>query len=171
MLRPLAGGLQIDTWKELAPDLAYVSETLAAMLYIFMTVILAALAFGIVNTMLMVVLERRREFGMLIAVGMPRKTVFGMVVLETVVLSLTGAVAGMAGTVLCMALLSHTGINLSVLSGGLGQFGIPEILYPALPVSMYPVLAAMVVVTAIAAAVYPAVKALRLRPSESLRTL
>lgn len=170
-LRPLASGLRLDTWKELAPDLAYVSDILTTTLYFFMVIILAALAFGIVNTMLMAVLERRREFGMLMAVGMARKTVFGMIVLETVLLSLTGAAAGMALTVAAIAILGGTGINLSIISSGLGRFGIPEVLRPLLPPSMYPIIAALVVVTAIIAALYPAVKALRLRPSEALRTL
>jgi ABC-type antimicrobial peptide transport system permease subunit len=134
-----------------------------------MLVILAALAFGIVNTMLMVVLERRRELGMLLAVGMPRRTVFGMIVLETVALALTGALAGMALTAVGMEILSRTGIDLSVLSKGLSQFGIAEVLYPSLPLRMYPILAAMVIATAVIASIYPAVKALRLRPSEALR--
>lgn len=170
-LRPLPDDLHADTWKQLAPDLSYVSESTAATLYIFMIVILSALAFGIVNTMLMVVLERRRELGMLMAVGMPRKTVFGMIVLETIALSLTGACIGMVLTVAAMAVLAHTGINLSIISQGLSQFGIPGILYPSLPFSMYPIVAAMVVLTAIIAAIYPAIRALRLRPSEALRTV
>lgn len=167
----IAGTLQVDTWKQLAPELAYVSESLGVTLYIFMIVILIALAFGIVNTMLMVVLERRRELGMLMAIGMPRSKIFGMIILETVILSLTGACAGMSLAVGTMALLSHTGIDLSKISKGLNQFGIPEVLYPSLPVSMYPILTGMVIATAIAAAVYPAVKALKLRPSEALRTM
>lgn len=166
----IAGNVQIDTWKQLAPDLAYVSESLASMLSIFMIVILAALGFGIVNTMLMVVLERRREFGMLMAVGMPRKIVFGMVVLETVVLSLTGALVGMVVTALVMSILSQSGIDLSMLSRGLNQLGIPSVLYPSLPITMYPILMSMVVITAIAASMYPAIKALRLKPSDVLRS-
>jgi ABC-type lipoprotein release transport system permease subunit len=165
------GDIRVDTWKQLAPDLAYVSESLAATLYIFMIVILTALAFGIVNTMLMVVLERRREFGMLMAVGMPRKTLFGMIVLETVVLSLTGAIAGMLLTFGTMTVLSGTGINLSILSQGLNQFGMADVLYPSMPLNMYPILTAMVIATAIAAAIYPAAKALKLKPSEALRTM
>jgi putative ABC transport system permease protein len=70
-----------------------------------------------------------------------------------------------------MQVLSHTGIDLSILSQGLSRFGIPEVLFPSLPVSMYPVLMLMVIATAILAALYPAVKALRLRPSEVLRRL
>jgi putative ABC transport system permease protein len=171
LLRTGAKGLEVDTWKQLAPDLAYVSESLAAMLYVFMIVILAALAFGIVNTMLMVVLERRREFGMLMAVGMPRGKIFSMIVLETVVLSLTGAGIGMALTVVMMGILGRTGIDLSILSEGLSRFGIAEVLYPSLPASMYAVLTAMAVATAIGASIYPAVKALRLRPSEALRSV
>lgn len=166
MLAPL---MKIDTWKTLAPELEYMSEIMGSTLYIFMAVILLALAFGIVNTMLMVVLERRRELGMLISVGMSRGTVFWMIVLETVALSLTGAVVGMLFTALIMFILSNTGINLSYFAKGLQEFGISEILYPVLPWSMYMILTVMVIITAVLAAVYPALKALRLKPAEAIR--
>ena len=67
-------------------------------LFIFLIIILLALGFGIVNTMLMAVLERVKELGMLMAIGMNRKRVFRMIMLETVFLGLTGA---MVGTMLC----------------------------------------------------------------------
>jgi len=169
-IQNLAPAMSVDTWKKRAPELQYVSETIAASLYIFMVVILLALAFGIVNTMLMVVLERQKELGMLMAVGMARRTIFSMIVLETVVLSLTGAVVGMVLSIITINVLQQTGIKLSFFAQGLSEFGIAEILYPQLPWTMYPILTVMMTVAAILSAVYPAIKALRLRPAEALRT-
>jgi ABC-type lipoprotein release transport system permease subunit len=87
--------LNIMTWKEIQPDLGMMAGYMNAMLYIFIVIILLALGFGIVNTMLMVVLERVRELGMLMAVGMNRSRVFRMIMLETIFLSITGAIMGM----------------------------------------------------------------------------
>ncbi|MDG5813787.1 FtsX-like permease family protein [Chitinispirillales bacterium ANBcel5] len=169
-IEQMAEGMCVETWRDLAPELDYIASTLDVFLYIFLIVILLALAFGIVNTMLMVVLERTREIGMLMAVGMKRGTLFSMIVLETVVLSVTGAVVGMVFSFVLISVVSETGIDLSVFAEGLAEFGTGEILYPQLPWTMYPVLGLMVIVVAVLSALYPALKALRLRPADALRT-
>jgi len=84
--------LEVQTWKEVTPELGYLNEIGDMYTYIFTVIILLALGFGIVNTMLMVVLERIKELGMLMAVGMAKLKVFGMIMLETVLLTLTGGV-------------------------------------------------------------------------------
>ena len=118
----------------------------------------------------MAVFERQREIGVLIAIGMKGRILFLMIVLETVFLSLTGAVAGMLMTWLTMLILSRTGINLSYFSEGLRDFGAGEILYPYLPWSMYVVLTLMVILVAVLSAIYPARKAIKQKPANALRT-
>ena len=76
----------IETWKEIAPELSFMQEMYGQMLYILMGIILTALIFGIVNTMLMAVLERIKELGMLMAVGMNKIRVFTMILIETLYL-------------------------------------------------------------------------------------
>ncbi|MDR2728595.1 MAG: ABC transporter permease, partial [Chitinispirillales bacterium] len=78
-IQKMVPDMKIQTWRELAPQLDYISSSMSIIMYIFLGVILLALAFGIVNTMLMAVLERQREFGMLMAVGMGRGTLFLLV--------------------------------------------------------------------------------------------
>ncbi len=87
--------LEIMNWKELQPDLAMMTDYVHQIYGILMVIIMAALAFGIVNTMLMVVLERTKELGMLTAIGMNKRRVFSMIMLESVFLSVIGGVAGM----------------------------------------------------------------------------
>jgi ABC-type lipoprotein release transport system permease subunit len=161
--------MKIQTWRQLAPQLDYISSSMSIIMYIFLGVILLALAFGIVNTMLMVVLERQREFGMLMAVGMGRRTLFLLVALETVLLSITGAAIGMFLAFLLVSIFSKTGINLSALSEGLREYGISEVLYPSLQFAMYPIVGGMVFVTALLSALYPALRALRLNSAQALR--
>jgi ABC-type lipoprotein release transport system permease subunit len=168
-IKAAAPGMNIQTWRSLAPELSYIEETTTVSLFIFMVVILLALTFGITNSMLMAVLERRRELGMLMAVGMSGRSIFLMIVLETVLLSLTGAFAGIVLTLIFLGILSRTGIDLSYFANGLSEFGIGEILYPYMPGFMYGAVTLMVILTALLAALFPAVQALRLRPAAVLR--
>ena len=161
-------GLNVAEWKNLSPELAMQSTWLDLMLYVFVGIILAALGFGIVNTMLMAVLERVREIGMLIAIGMNRKRVFSMIVLETVFLSLTGGFVGMLLAWGTVSVLSRTGVNMSQFSEGMEALGYPSLTYPSVSMSDYITITVMVVITGILAAIYPALHAIRLKPAEAI---
>ena len=65
---------------------------------------------------------------------------------------------------------AQKGINLSLFSQGLSSYGISTHLFPGLPVEFYPVLFVMIIITAVASAVYPAIKAVRLNPASAIRT-
>ncbi len=160
--------LAVDTWKTLAPELKLTVESADVSMSIFLGVILLALLFGITNTMLMSVLDRTREFGVLMAVGMKRRRIFFMVVLETLFLSITGGVVGVSLGATSVALTASKGISLAWFSDGLSQYGISSMLFPVVHSTLYPTLAAMVVVAACLAAVYPAMKAIRLNPASAI---
>jgi len=162
-------GLDVAQWKHISPELAMQSTWLDLMLYVFVGIILAALGFGIVNTMLMAVLERVREIGMLIAIGMNRKRVFSMIVLETVFLSLTGGVLGMILAWITVSILNYTGVNMSQFSKGMEALGYPSLIYPSVDLPSYIKITIMVIITGILAAIYPALHAIRLKPAEAIR--
>jgi len=84
-----------ETWREIAPELALMQEMYSSMLYVLLVIIMLALVFGIVNTMLMAVLERFKELGMLMAVGMTKTRVFTMVMVETIYLGIIAAPFGL----------------------------------------------------------------------------
>ena len=134
-----------------------------------MVLILAALAFGIVNTMLMAVLERTRELGMLAAIGMNRRRIFMMIMLESIFLSFVGGVAGMAVSGIVIAITGSTGINLVKYSEGMEAFGYSAHLYPSIDAQFFVTLTILIVLTGIVSAIYPARKALKLNPVEALR--
>lgn len=158
------------TWKEILPDLGLMDEFMMQWLYIIMTIILLALCFGIINTMLMAILERTREIGMLMAVGMSRVRIFAMVMLETVMLSLTGAVIGMIISRIAIVYYSRHGIFLADVAEGMKDMGYNPVLYPELPGQFYFSLTLLVLVVAIAASILPARRALKLVPVEAIRT-
>ncbi len=159
----------VENWGKLAPDLELSAKWLNLMLYIFVGIILLALGFGIINTMLMVVLERIKELGMLMAVGMNRLRVYIMVMVETVLLSLTGGLAGIVLSYLVILTVSHTGIDLSAFSEGLNSIGYSTLVYPRITFDDYVKIVLMVIATGILAALYPAWKAVKLNPAEAIR--
>jgi len=162
--------LDVMTWQEIQPDLGMMAGYMNAMLYIFIIIILLALGFGIVNTMLMVVLERIKELGMLMAVGMNRGRVFRMIMLETIFLSITGAILGMIISSLVINHFAKFGIDLTAWAGGLEAIGYEAILYPSIDMTFYIGVTILVILTGILASVYPAIKALRLKPAEAVRS-
>ena len=163
--------LSVEKWSEVSPDLGYADEMMATTVYIFIGIILLAMTFGILNTMLMAVLERKREIGVLMAIGMNKLRVFGMIVYETIFLAL---VAGPTGLVLAWGLnnyMGQKGLDLSDYGEGMEAYGISTIIYPELEKSYYFTVAIMVVIMAILSSLYPAWKAVKLKPTESMRTV
>lgn len=161
----------IQDWKEIAPDLAYMSETFGNMLYVLMAIILIALIFGIINTMLMAVLERIKELGMLMAVGMNKSKVFFMIVLETIFLGIVGTPIGLLLGYLNVNYYHEKGVDLTDYSEGLEAFGYSSDLYPYLEPSVYLTVSIGVFVTTIIGAAYPAYKAISLKPVEALHKI
>src|SRR4030042_903136 len=161
---------EVLNWKEIQPDLAMITDFIDQIYAVFMVLILAALAFGIVNTMLMAVLERTRELGMLMAIGMNRRKIFLMIMLESIFLSIVGGFAGMAVSEIVIAITGRTGINLVKYSEGMEAMGYSAHLFPAIDAQFFVTTTILIVLTGIIAAIYPARKALRLNPIEAIRT-
>lgn len=164
----LAPDLDTKTWKEISKELALMTDSMDQYMYIFVVIILLALCFGIINTMLMVVLERRKELGMLMAVGMNRSRIFRMIMLESVFLSLSG---GILGNIIGYLVLKHFETTPIVLSmfDGFEQYGYSNEVYTSINPEMLITTTFMVIILGIVSALYPARKATRLNPADSIR--
>lgn len=168
-LRESLPGLEVLSWKEIQPDLAMMADMMQQIYGIFMAIILAALAFGIVNTMLMAVLERTREIGMLAAIGMNRRKIFSMIMLESVFLSIVGGIMGMIVSGAVIAATAKNGINLVKYSEGMEAMGYSAHLFPTIDVQFFITTTILIVLTGILSSIYPARKALKLNPVEAIR--
>jgi ABC-type lipoprotein release transport system permease subunit len=162
--------LDIRPWNKLMPEVGVLKESLNVSMYLFLIIILLALAFSIVNTMLMAVLERIKEIGMLMAIGMNRRKVFAMIISETVMLTLVGGGLGIVFGGLITYSLSETGIDLSMYAKGFEAYGYEAIVYPELKTGSVFTVTALVVVVGLLSGIYPAIKALKLNPAEAIRT-
>ena len=163
-------GLSVQTWQDLAPQLKLAVDTSRPKVQVILGIIVLALVFGITNTMLMSVMERTREFGVLMAIGMNRLRLFLLVVLEAVMLSFTGGIVGVGLGLSAVTIAGHHGLDLSRVGQGLSSFGFPAMAYPTVPLSIYVSLTIMIFGAAVLAAMYPAWKAIRFRPAAAIRT-
>lgn len=164
-------GLKVRSWGEIAPELRYVYNMMDLSLYIFMVIIIIALVFSIINTMLMAILERTRELGMLMAVGMNKLRLFLMILSETVFLTMTGAPLGLLFSWISVNLLEETGINLSAFAEGLNAYGMSSVIYPELSASYYLNITLMIAAAALLSSLYPAWKTMKLKPVEAIRKI
>ena len=162
--------LLIESWKDVSPETDLLVKTVNQYSYIIMIIIMIALAFGIINTMLMAILERTREIGMMLALGTNRVRIFFLILLETVFLTLAGTPIGILAGWLIIGYYNIRGLNLS----GMGKemmssFGFGTLIYPEFPGEKLGGLLLIVVGTALVSCIFPAVKALGLQPVEALR--
>lgn len=164
-------GLAVDSYKDLAPDLEVMKQQTTVSKTILMIIIMLALVFGIINTMLMAVLERTREIGMLMAIGMKRVRVFSMIMLETILISIAGAPIGMLFGYLTLAYFGVKGIDFSEYADSLAEYGMDTIYYLDLAGWNYGFIALAVVITSLIGALFPARRATKLQPVEALRKL
>jgi ABC-type lipoprotein release transport system permease subunit len=168
-VRARAPGLRVQDWTELAPEVQLMLTSFDQSMFIFLLILALALAFGIVNTLLMAVMERTREIGMLKAVGMSKPRVCGMIVGESVALALVGCPLGLGLAYLTVQYFGHRGIDLSLFARGLSSFGMSNIVYPKLALHHYVITGLVVFLTALLAGIYPMFKAVNLKPAEALR--
>lgn len=162
---------RVQSWEDIAPELAYINRIMVYFFLIFMGVILLALSMGILNTMMMAVLERTQELGMLMAIGMSKIRIFLMIMTETILLTCTGLPIGLGLAWLSIYLSAYYGIDLSAVGQGFASAGFGSFVRPSLSANEYIYITLMVFIAAILSAIYPAWKALKLRPAEAIRKI
>ena len=159
---------EVHTWRELLPfQMAYL-KILDGFMWIWYLVVFVAMGFGIVNTTLMAVFERMREFGLLKALGMKPWWILREVLTESFLLLITGMAIGNALGFVCIYALSGSGIDLSALAAGAEYAGMTRIIYPAIELKDVLMSNMIVLFLGMLVSAYPAVKAARFRPVEAL---
>lgn len=162
--------LLVESWKELSPETELMVKTVDEYSYIIIVIILIALAFGILNTMLMSVLERTREIGMMVALGTSRVRIFLLIFLETIFLTIAGTPLGLAASYFITNYYQKHGLDLSGMGKDMmASFGFSTMIYPEFPWEKLATIMIMVMATALLSCLLPAMKALRLQPVEALR--
>lgn len=160
--------IETATWQEMAPSMMSAIRLYDAMMFIFFAIIFVTVIFSVANTMIMAIMERFHELGVMKCIGTRPVNIFIMVTSEAVNLGLAGLAAGLAAGMLLVGVFTFTGIDLSFFSESMRIWGTGSVIYPLL--MLKDILASMLIVfmTAVIASIYPAVKAARIKPMEAL---
>ena len=164
----LGPDVRVETWWEAAPDMAALLAIMDPAMAVFSFFIFILAGLLVVNTIYLGLVERIREFGVIIAVGADRWRVRRMVPAESLVLVLAGAAAGRMVSGLLMISWSD-GFSMPALDEVLAEYGMPTVFYPSVTPAQVAVTVAFAVFTALAAALWPAWVAGRLQPVEAMR--
>jgi ABC-type lipoprotein release transport system permease subunit len=164
----LPSAYEVHSWRELLPLLAAYLSLFDGFMWLWYLVVFIAMGFGIVNTMLMAVFERIREFGLLKALGMRPWWIIKEVLAESFFLLILGMAIGNTLGLLSVLVLSGSGIDLSAIAAGTEYFGMTRVIYPAVSGKDVAVANLMVFILGLLVSMYPAAKAARFTPVEAL---
>ncbi|HQO77827.1 MAG TPA: ABC transporter permease [Thermodesulfobacteriota bacterium] len=168
LARKLPASYEVATWQKLLPIMTAYLKLMDSWIFIWYLVIFIAMGFGIVNTMLMAVFERIREFGLLKALGMKPWWIVRGVLTESVLLLILGSAVGNVAGLLTTMILSTTGIDLSGLAAGAEYAGLPRIIYPSVRWPDIVLANVLILILGLGISLYPAARAARSKPVEAL---
>lgn len=166
-LQTSAPDLDIRAWQDLSPMAAIIEKTSATVIYVWLMVMFTLMAFGIINTQLMAVFERVREFGLLQALGMQPRHILQIVTLESTILIGVGILIGNVLATLVILALSG-GIDISFLAEGAALAGAGNILFLHFNVPQMIEMSLLVWVLGVLVALWPARKASKSSPVEAM---
>jgi putative ABC transport system permease protein len=160
--------LAVLDWDELLPGLRQAISMDLVSGAIFYLILIMVVAFSILNTFLMAILERTHEFGVMMAMGTRPGRLTRLVMAESAGMTLIGVAAGVLAGLLLTGYFQVHGIDISGSSELLRQYGIPSRIYPRLSLLSVTIGPAAVLTITLIAALYPALRIRRLRPVEAM---
>jgi ABC-type lipoprotein release transport system permease subunit len=160
--------LVVETWVEFAKSFHDAMRADQQGNWISLAIIVMLVAIGVLNTVLMSVLERTREYGLLRAMGTAPTQVFGLVVSEVLVMSLLASAIGVVLALILNYWLSIQGVPMPV-EIDYGGVTFTE-MYTEVNLRSYAIPLACVVLSALLVSVLPAIKAARTRPAVAMRS-
>ena len=166
----LPGDLEVLAWEVALKELYDAIVLDDAGLYLMMAIIFIIVAIGIFNAVLMSVVERTREFGVMMALGQNGKQLFAVVLTEAVILALVSAVLGVAVGMGLHTWVASVGIDMGAMAEDYQIAGIvmEGRIYSTLTVWVVTKWTLVVMGLVLASAVYPALRAARLNPLEAM---
>lgn len=158
-------------WFELVPDLMNMIETDRVEGYVFMFILYMVVSFGIFGTVLMMIAERKHEFGVLVAIGMKKIKLSIMVWFEVIIISLLGSFAGMLGA---FPVVFYFFINPIKFGGEMAkqmeEYGMEAVIQTSIDPKIFVTQAIIIAIIASVIAIYPLIKLLKLNAIKAMRS-
>jgi ABC-type lipoprotein release transport system permease subunit len=164
-------GYEVMKWQEMNPELDQLFQAKMAQNEIMSGVLYLVIAFGIFGTILMMLNERLHEFGILIAIGMKKAILSGIVVLEMLLMSIVGTLSGIAGAYFIVLYWWYHPIHFSgVLSKEMEKFNFEPIIQPSMNLSNFIIQAYAVISIAIVLSLYAIFKIHKMKAIEAINS-
>jgi len=167
MLSEVFRNLAVLDWQELEPMAAAMYLFADGAIYIWFLLMMSALIFGLINTLITSVMERVRELGLVRALGMPKRMVVTQVVLESTIIMAIGVLIGLvAGYLIYLSIAD--GINLDAFAEGMEMMTMSTRFIPVLIWDDFVLVAVMSLILGVMASIYPAWRAVRVKPLDAM---
>ena len=170
----LSDDYEVMTWKETLPEIEQTITADSAGGLIMAFILYVIVVFGMFGTVLMMTEERKYEFGVLISVGMSRIRLFGIILVETIILSMVGVVLAVMVTYPISIYYNINPIDMAILMGDGANQMIEEMGFsPMIPMSIswdIPLSHSLVIfIFSLLISIYPAIKISKLNPVKSMK--
>lgn len=161
---------EVMSWKTLLPELDQIIQGERAESFVFLFILYLLISFGIFGTILMMTMERKYEFGVLIAIGMKKLKLSTVVVFENILVSLMGA---FIGTLISIPIVGYLNLYPIEVGGELKEayesYGFEPIFYFSVEPEIFYQQTLVVLMIALVLSIYPMIKIGRLDPVEAMR--
>lgn len=170
LISALIPGHHVVRWQEVRMDVAIYYYYVDILIAVIVGIVLSALCLGLINTMLMAVLERSQELGTLRIIGMSDRKVFYMIMLEMLSLVGVGMLLGIGVSSILMAWFGKVGIGFAHTPNSLfyTAYALNRV-YPAIRPEQYVYMVLFVISTGVLASIFPTVKVLSKKPAEAVK--
>ena len=158
----------VVSWRQLEPQAAAIVDVSDVTIYILFVIVMGALVFGLVNTLVTAVMERLQELGMLRAIGMRPRAVVAQVVVESTVIMAIGVATGLLLARGVFTLVAD-GIDLTAFDDSLASFGMRPTFVPVFDIRDVVLIVVLSLALSVLASFYPARRAVKIEPLEALR--
>ena len=160
---------EVMTWKEMIPELDQFIEADNSGHYIIVGVLYIIISFGLFGTLLMMIFERKHELGILIAIGMKKRLLATILLLESILISLIGCFAGIIGGILIVKWFNIHPIHLTgEIKQVYEEYGIESVIYFSSQEHIFIIQTLTVLTLSILLAFYPGYKVMKLKPVEAI---
>jgi len=170
-LLPEGADLAVHDWMALQPGLKQAIQADLGSAFFMYGVLVILVAFSVLNTQLMSVLERTREFGVITALGIKPRKLASLVLLETTLMALIGLVIGVFLGWLVAAYFNSVGFSYPGMEEVAARFNLPGKMYPSVTLFTMMLGPLVVFLFCMLAAIYPSLRLFRLQPVEAMRAV
>ncbi|MFA7500248.1 MAG: FtsX-like permease family protein [Sulfurimonas sp.] len=161
--------LDVKEFLELQPMMKMMQDVMIIFNSVTFLIVMGVVFIGIFGVMYVSILERVREFGIMISLGMPYRYIRAQIFLESIVVGLLGYLGGAVLGAVLLIYLERYGIDLSAFSDALEMWGYEAVIYATIKVSYFTTTFGAIITASLLSVIIPLAKIKKLNPIEVIK--